>query len=77
MKVIKCDICGSEKRVETFKLPIYRTFDSTDGLTSFEQPHVSFAELDICEECLRKATNIHDRRVMGYGDISIDKNPEV
>ena len=29
------------------------------------------------ENDLSMATNVHDMRVMGHGDICIDKNPEV
>jgi hypothetical protein len=77
MRVIKCDICGSIEKVETRKLPVYRTFDSCDGQTMFKKPHIDFQEIDICEECLLKATNIYDRRVMGFGEIRISPNPEL
>jgi len=74
---VKCDICGSTEKVERRKLPMYRMFDGNDGLTRFDHPHIKFQEIDICEECLRKATNIFDQKVMGYGDICISLNPEL
>lgn len=77
MKILKCDICGSEKEVTTFRLPVYRLHDSCDGLTHYEHPKVHLTDLDICYDCLMKCTNIYDDTVMGYGDISIRQNPEL
>lgn len=74
--VIKCDICGSTHKVENRKLPMYRTFDATDGRTYYESPQIVFECIDICEECLSKCTNIHDERVQGYGNIVIENNPK-
>ena len=77
MKIIKCDICGSDKGISTCMLPVYRLHDACDGLTRFEHPKVHLAEIDICPECLMKCTNIYDDTVMGYGDIYIRQNPEL
>lgn len=73
--IVICDICGGEKPVQTLKLPVYRKFDATDGATSFESPKLAYDTLDICIDCLLKSTNIFDKRVQGYGDIVIAKNP--
>lgn len=75
--IVKCDICGSTEHVLGATLPVFRTTDSTEGRMFYNPPVVTFEKFDICEECLRKATNIHDNRVMGYGDITIEKNPEL
>lgn len=75
--IIKCDICGSEKKVISARMPMYRMFDSTDGRTFYDTPNIVFETIDICEECLRKSTNIFDQRVMGYGDIRMLKNPTI
>ena len=75
--IIKCDICGKEGGVRSMHLPVFRTFDETDGRTFYDEPEVEICSMDICPCCLRKATNIHDRRVQGYGDINIEKNPEL
>lgn len=75
--IIKCDICGSTHNVHNFKLPMYRTFDATEGRAYYESHHIEFDCIDICEECLSKCTNIHDKRVQGYGDIVIVKNPKI
>ena len=72
---IICDICGAEGDVKTMNLPVFRTFDATEGRTFYDEPSIQFVSLDICLCCLRKATNIHDMRVMGYGDIRIEQNP--
>lgn len=76
--IVKCDICGSTEHVLIdVTLPVYRTTDCTEGRMFYNPPVVTFERFDICAECLIKATNIHDNRVMGYGDISIEKNPEL
>ena len=77
MKIIKCDICGSEKEVVSRRLPVYRLHDSCDGLTHYEHPKVHLKDLDICYDCLMKCTNIYDDTVMGCGTISIRQNPEL
>lgn len=77
MKLFKCDICGSTENVETCQVPAYRTFDGCDGKTIYDKPKLTTITIDICESCRLKMTNIHDMRVMGYGDIAIDRNPEV
>lgn len=73
--IIKCDICGSTHKVENLKLPMYRTFDATEGRAYYKSPQIVFECIDICEECLSKCTNIHDKRVQGYGDITVENNP--
>ena len=77
MKIIKCDICGSTEKVEHAIVPVYRMFDGCDGKTFYDKPVIDKAEIDICEDCQRKMTNIKDLRVMGYGGFSIQKNPEL
>lgn len=77
MKILKCDICGSDEGIKTYRLPIYRLHDGCDGLTQYGRPIVRLADIDICPECLRRCTNIYDDTVMGYGDISIRQNPEL
>ena len=73
---LTCDICGSEQGVlEHATLPVYRKFDSTDGRTFFNPPVIEFRTMDICECCLRRATNIYDKTVQGYGEIIITPNP--
>lgn len=75
--IITCDICGSEKNVKSLRLPMYRMFDDCDGRTFFDNPHIELDAIDICEECLKKSTNIFDQRVQGYGDIVIRENPNL
>ena len=78
MKILKCDICGSDKDVRELQLPIYKLHDGCEGfLTYYEHPEVYMKELDICNECLMKCTNICDDTVMGYGPIYIQQNPEL
>ena len=77
MKILKCDICGSDEGISTYRLPVYRLHDGCDGLTQYRRPIVRLADIDICPECLRKCTNIYDDTVMGYGNISIRQNPEL
>lgn len=79
MKILKCDICGSDKDVRELRLPVYKLRESCDGLTyyDYEHPKVYMKELDICYDCLMKCTNICDDTVMGYGPIYIQQNPEL
>lgn len=67
----KCDICGSTKDVLTASVPMYRA----DWLKAKEMldPKVYFDEIEICVECLQKATNIHDMRDENRG-IAIETN---
>lgn len=37
---------------------VYRTFDSTDGRTFYKKPQIMEDSLDLCDDCLSKATNI-------------------
>ena len=75
--ITTCDICSSERDVHSRHLPMYRKFDETDGRTFYDEPQIVFETIDICEECLKKCTNIFDQRVQGYGDIVIGKNPNL
>ncbi len=77
MITIKCDICGSTKDVYSAMFPVYRLYDGNDGLTQYEHPKVCFKDMDLCYDCLMKCTNIFDGTVMGYGDFSIRRNPEL
>lgn len=58
---------------------MFRTFDATEGRAYYDNdtPQVHLECLDICSECLSKCTNIHDKRVQGYGDIVIENNPKI
>lgn len=78
MKILKCDICGSDKDIRELRLPVYKLHDGSEGfLTYYEHPKVYMKELDICHDCLMKCTNICDDTVMGYGPIYIQQNPEL
>jgi len=74
-EIITCDICGKEGGVQPMNLPVFRTFDETDGRTFYDEPNVEIRSMDICPCCLRKVTNIHDLRVQGNGKIRIELNP--
>jgi len=74
---ITCDICGSEERVMSLRLPMFRTFDATDGKTFYDTPDIVFEDIDICLCCLGKVTNLHDMRVRGFGKILLEQNPEL
>ncbi len=78
MEIVKCDICGSEERIyKQVSVPVYRMHDGNDGKSFYERPQVMFKKMDICEECMRKSTNIYDDTVMGYGQVYIQMNPEL
>ena len=77
MKIIKCDLCGSERDVLSLSLPVYRMHDGCDGLSQYEHPQVSLETIDICKDCLSKCTNIRNDKVMGFGNIYLQENPEL
>ena len=53
-----CDICKKEG-AKTYHVLTYRTFDSTDGRSWYNPAKVCEEEMDLCDDCARKATNIH------------------
>lgn len=71
MTIIKCDICGSEINVKSYKVPMYHKFDATEDRSL----QIIFGYMDLCEDCLKKCTNIYDKREQGLGQISIESNP--
>lgn len=74
--IVQCDICGGVTSVISATFPMYRRFDATEGRAYRDYGiRIVFENIDICEECLKKCTNIFDQRVMGYGDIVITTNP--
>ena len=78
MKILRCDICGTDKDIRELRLPVYKLHDGCEGfLTYYEHPKVYMKELDICYDCLMKCTNICDDTVMGYDPIYIQQNPEL
>ncbi|MCI8273289.1 MAG: hypothetical protein HFJ55_04315 [Clostridia bacterium] len=54
-----CDLCGKETDTERMKIPTYRTFDSTDGMTNYSEKQFWNEELDLCNDCLEKITKVH------------------
>lgn len=58
-----CDICGADK-AKSYKVPVYRTFDSCDGMTVYKTPRLDVKTLDLCDACALKSTNIHSVGVM-------------
>lgn len=57
-----CDICRADE-AQTYRVPVYRTFDSCDGMTCFP-PRPEVKTLDLCDKCALEATNIHSVGVM-------------
>lgn len=53
-----CDICGKEG-ARPAKMLVYRTFDAEDGWLLYETPTFTTESLDLCEDCMLKATNVH------------------
>ena len=61
--VIKCDICGAEN-AKNVKVLTYRTFSSRDGKIFRGRPTFQQEELDLCDDCVARATNVHAVGVM-------------
>lgn len=72
-----CDVCGSEKDVHQLQFPVLRKYDSADGRTFYQPMKLALRAIDLCEDCLRKSTNIIDLTVMGYGEVKIVENKEL
>ena len=53
-----CDICKTEG-ARTYSVLTYRTFDSTDGRFCYNKPQFYVENLDLCDKCAIKSTNIH------------------
>ena len=58
-----CDICGKESKIKKISFPVFRTYDATDGRTSFKEPQIYEDNADLCIECLKKITNVFDSGV--------------
>lgn len=72
-----CDVCGSEKDVHSLQMPVLRKYDATEGKTFYQPMKLVLRAIDLCEDCLRKSTNIIDLTVMGYGEVKIVENKEL
>lgn len=53
-----CDVCGTELPIDKKPIPMPLVTDCewTEGRA--EQEHVVFEKLDLCDECVFKATNL-------------------
>lgn len=54
-----CDLCKEEVPTEKYTIPVYRTFDSTEGKLFYSSKHFSNATLDLCDSCIDKITMVH------------------
>lgn len=41
-------------------MPVRRYFDDTDGRTFYSKPLYTYREIDICDDCLKKAVRLRD-----------------
>lgn len=53
IETVMCDICGkNDKEAQRLKIPVI--YNAVEG-----KSYVCMNELDLCEECLMKATNVY------------------
>jgi len=76
-EITVCDVCGSNKNVTSLQMPVLRAYDATEGRISFRPMTLVMRPIDLCEDCLRKSTNIIDLTIMGYGEVKIVENKEL
>ena len=60
IEICTCDLCGLEDKIKKdVRTLVYRTFDSTDGRTFYNEPYFEEAKLDLCLNCLKQIVLIH------------------
>ncbi len=59
IKVEICDLCDKELPTRKMKIPVYRTFDSTEGNKFYSSKRYLNETLDLCDSCLEKITLVH------------------
>ena len=59
IKVEICDLCDKELPTRKMKIPVYRTFDSTEGKIFYSSKRYLNETLDLCDSGLEKITLIH------------------
>ena len=57
--ICSCDICGG-RDAKSYRTLAYRTFDGNDGRNRYKEPVLEAVDVDLCDACARKATNLHD-----------------
>ena len=59
IKVEICDLCNEELPTRKITIPVYRTFDSTEGKILYSSKQYLNETLDLCDSCLEKITLVH------------------
>lgn len=59
VNICTCDICGNEN-AQPYRIIAYRTFDANDGRVLYDPPVIEERNMDLCQECAAKSTNLHD-----------------
>lgn len=72
--VICCDGCGCEisnpSQYNHYRMPAYKRYDSMEG-RPLDKEYITQVDVDLCDKCARKATNVEDTSCMGLS-IRID-----
>ena len=59
--IIICDLCQKETHChKNLAIPVYRTFDDTDGASFYEEPEFSNINGDFCYDCLKKISVVQN-----------------
>ena len=61
-----CDICGAEGAVQSVRYPVIFHTDQDEGRACKE--YISYENLDLCQQCLRKGLVFH-----GWGAQGINR----
>lgn len=59
IRVEVCDLCHKELPTKRLTIPVYRTFDSTEGKIFYSSKRFQNETLDLCDSCLNKITLVH------------------
>lgn len=72
--IVKCDICGKQVVTRELTIPIKFFTEQDEGRSC--EPYISMTKVDICNDCLMKATNIHATGAQGYNEYHFKKIEE-
>ena len=65
IEIITCDVCGRTIETKAQRLSVPVIFHTEQNEGRWSEPYISMEELDLCENCVMKVTNIHATGAQG------------